>query len=230
VKSHELFWPPLQAQYPLYSNHRWTILHCLTIDEIINLVIGNICIQQACITSKSFTPFILPLEILKRNYSMLRSLYSNGLLFIPPWKALLKQSLHFYTHIKFSANTWRWNYRYKIQSKSYLKAYTVKKKPLSFRRFACFWYFNFNFIKFKWIRKQWVCLSFWFSKIWCFFISIDMQTFAFVHYIFSIHHHLGIFCTMLYNSSRSPIWYSMSQYEYKYKCELPHPRGWPHFL
>jgi hypothetical protein len=28
-----------------------------------------------------------------------------------------------------------------------------------------------------------------------FIISMDMQTFAFVHYIFSTHQHLGIFCT-----------------------------------
>jgi hypothetical protein len=42
-----------------------------------------------------------------------------------------------------------------------------------------------------------------------FIISMDMQTFAFVHCIFSTHQHLGIFCTMLHNSSRSLIWYSM---------------------
>jgi hypothetical protein len=63
-----------------------------------------------------------------------------------------------------------------------------------------------------------------------FIISMDMQSFAFVHYIFNIYQHLGIFCTMLHNSSRSLIWYSMFQHEYKHKCELPHPRGLPHFL
>jgi hypothetical protein len=47
---------------------------------------------------------------------------------------------------------------------------------------------------------------------------------------FQYHQHLGIFCTMLHNSSRSPIWYSMFQHEYKHKCELPHPRGLPNFL
>jgi hypothetical protein len=46
-----------------------------------------------------------------------------------------------------------------------------------------------------------------------FIISMDMQTFAFVHCNFDTHQHLGIFCTMLYNSSRSPIWCSMSQHE-----------------
>jgi hypothetical protein len=39
-----------------------------------------------------------------------------------------------------------------------------------------------------------------------FIIAMDMQTFAFVHCIFSTHQHLGIFCTMLHNSSRSSIW------------------------
>jgi hypothetical protein len=63
-----------------------------------------------------------------------------------------------------------------------------------------------------------------------FIISMDMQTFAFVHCIFSTHQHLGIFCTMLHNSSRSPIWYSIFQHEYKHKCELPHHRGSPTFL
>jgi hypothetical protein len=59
-----------------------------------------------------------------------------------------------------------------------------------------------------------------------FIIAMDMQTFAFVHCILSTHQHLGIFCTMLHNSSRSPIWYSTSQH----KCELPHSKGSPHFL
>jgi hypothetical protein len=43
---------------------------------------------------------------------------------------------------------------------------------------------------------------------------------------FSIHQHLGIFG----NSSRSPIWYSMFQHQYKHKCKLPHSRESPHFL
>jgi hypothetical protein len=47
---------------------------------------------------------------------------------------------------------------------------------------------------------------------------------------FHIHQHLGILCTMLDNSSRSRISYSMSQHKYKHKCELPHPRELPHFL
>jgi hypothetical protein len=34
-----------------------------------------------------------------------------------------------------------------------------------------------------------------------FIIAMDMQTFAFVHCIFNTHQHLGIFCTMLRNSS-----------------------------
>jgi hypothetical protein len=42
-----------------------------------------------------------------------------------------------------------------------------------------------------------------------FIISIDMQTFDFEHCIFRTYQHLGIFCTMLHNSSRSPIWYNM---------------------
>jgi hypothetical protein len=37
-----------------------------------------------------------------------------------------------------------------------------------------------------------------------------MQTFAFAHCILSTHQHLGTFCTMFHNSSRSIIWYSMS--------------------
>jgi hypothetical protein len=41
-------------------------------------------------------------------------------------------------------------------------------------------------------------------------ISMDMQTFAFVHCIFSTHQHLGIFYTMLHNSSRTLIWYSIN--------------------
>jgi hypothetical protein len=57
-----------------------------------------------------------------------------------------------------------------------------------------------------------------------FIISMDMQVLAFVHCIFSTHQHLGIFCTMLHNSSRSPIWYNMFQHQYKHNCELPHPR------
>jgi hypothetical protein len=36
-------------------------------------------------------------------------------------------------------------------------------------------------------------------------ISMDMQTIVFIHCIFSIHQHLGIFCTMLHNLSRSSI-------------------------
>jgi hypothetical protein len=32
-----------------------------------------------------------------------------------------------------------------------------------------------------------------------FIISMDMQTFAFVHYIFDTHQHLGISCSMLYS-------------------------------
>jgi hypothetical protein len=63
-----------------------------------------------------------------------------------------------------------------------------------------------------------------------FIISMNIQTFAFVHRIFNIHQYLGNFCTMLHNSSRSPIWYSMFQHEYKHKCELPHLKGSPHFL
>jgi hypothetical protein len=63
-----------------------------------------------------------------------------------------------------------------------------------------------------------------------FIIFMGMQTFALVHCIFSTHQHLEIFCTMLYKSSRSTIWYNMSQHQYKYKCEFPHPKGSPHFL
>jgi hypothetical protein len=46
-----------------------------------------------------------------------------------------------------------------------------------------------------------------------FIISMGMQTFAFVHCTFNTHQHVGISCTMLHNSSRSPIWYNMSQHE-----------------
>jgi hypothetical protein len=58
-----------------------------------------------------------------------------------------------------------------------------------------------------------------------FIFSTDIQTFTFVQCIFKTHQYLGIFCTMLHNSSRSPIWYNISQHQYKHKCELPHPRG-----
>jgi hypothetical protein len=54
-----------------------------------------------------------------------------------------------------------------------------------------------------------------------FVIAMDMQTFAFVNYIFSSHQHLGFICTMLHDSSRFP---SMSQHQYKHKFEVPHPR------
>jgi hypothetical protein len=39
-----------------------------------------------------------------------------------------------------------------------------------------------------------------------FIISLDMQSFAFVHCIFSKQQHLGILCTIINNSSRSQIW------------------------
>jgi hypothetical protein len=56
-----------------------------------------------------------------------------------------------------------------------------------------------------------------------FYFPMDMQTFAFVHCILSTHQHLRSSCTMLHNSSRSLIWYNMSQHQYIHKCELPHP-------
>jgi hypothetical protein len=77
-------------------------------------------------------------------------------------------------------------------------------------------YINFYFIQMDQEAMSVLTILIFLNTV--FSISMDMQTFAFVHCIFSTHQHLGIFCTMLHHSSRSLIWYSMSQHKYKHKC------------
>jgi hypothetical protein len=109
-----------------------------------------------------------------------------------------------------------------------------RKRPSSFRNYAidlCILNFLIIYIYiFRWIKKQWVCWLFWIFKIWFWFFLWTCKLLPYVRCIFNTHQHLGIFCTTLHNSNRSVIWYSISQHEYKHKCELPYPRGGPHFL
>jgi hypothetical protein len=83
-------------------------------------------------------------------------------------------------------------------------------RSLGIRPWICVFFFKLIFFIFIQMDQEAMSmLTVLIFQHMIFIISMDMQTFAFVHYIFSTHQYLEKFCTMLYYSSRSPIWYSM---------------------